>query len=144
VYVWAPDGRLWVQHHKKGGVLDHTVGGHVSRGETYDKAAKREAKEEIGLTEPLEHLATYLADERFRKESTMVHYQGLYECTPKKWKFVPNEDVETLELMTLGAIVNRMNAEPQIFAGGFLVSMSRYLALTGIPLELKLPELGSL
>jgi isopentenyldiphosphate isomerase len=144
VYVWAPDGRLWVQHRKKDGVLDHTVGGHVARGETYEKAAKREAKEEIGLTEPIVHLATYMGDERLEKDSTIQHYQGLYECTPKKWKFKPTEEVETLELMTLGAIVNRMNAEPKTFAPGFIVSMSRYLALTGIPLELKVPELHSL
>ena len=50
IYVFDAQGRLYVQVHKKsGGLLDHSVGGHVDSGENYLIAAKREGKEELGL-----------------------------------------------------------------------------------------------
>src|SRR3712207_1323860 len=70
VYVFRPDGFLFVQEHKRsGGAYDHSVGGHVSRGEAYDDAAQREASEELGLEQPLERLSIFYADE----QPTMKH-----------------------------------------------------------------------
>ena len=62
VFVFAQDGNLYVQEHiKTGNAYDHSVGGHVLRGESYDEAAKREAEEELDITEPLTKLGAFLS-----------------------------------------------------------------------------------
>jgi isopentenyldiphosphate isomerase len=145
VYVFAPDGRMYMQLHKKSGMLDTTVGGHVAQSESYDIAAVRETEEEIGLTQPLQPLKTYYGDERIWKGSHTLHYRGMYECTPSSdWKFEPNDEVEVVELATLEAIVERMNAEPKQFTPGFLLSMREYIALKQLPYRVNVPELFSL
>ena len=38
VYVFDKQGRLYVQVHKKsGGLYDHSIGGHISQGESYEE-----------------------------------------------------------------------------------------------------------
>ncbi len=49
VFVFNHSGDLFVQEHPSDGKWDHSVGGHVSRGESYADAAAREAEEELGV-----------------------------------------------------------------------------------------------
>jgi len=49
VFCFDPEGKLLVQHRKKDGLFDHSVGGHVGLGEAYEAAAEREMKEELGI-----------------------------------------------------------------------------------------------
>lgn len=48
VYLFTPTKRIFVQR-RDGGVFDHSVAGHVRKGETYLAAAIRELEEEVGL-----------------------------------------------------------------------------------------------
>ena len=54
VWLYTPDGKLIFQHRSKmkdtfPDKLDASVGGHVDIGESYEKAALRECKEELGI-----------------------------------------------------------------------------------------------
>ena len=54
VWLYTPDGKLVFQHRSKmkdtfPDKLDASVGGHVDIGESYEKAALRECKEELGI-----------------------------------------------------------------------------------------------
>ena len=71
---------------KGGNALDHTVGGHVKKGENYGEAASREAEEEIGLTEKLTRISVFYSDETWGG-SNIRHMIGLYECKPSDWTF---------------------------------------------------------
>ena len=123
VYVFNIENDLLVQVHKKsGGLYDHSVGGHVSKGESYDNAAAREAYEELGIRQPLTHLSNFYSD-----EGIYLHMFGLYECVvDKAWRFEPNEEVEEVLPMSLDEIRNEMQNSPEKFTGGFLNSMQEY------------------
>lgn len=127
VYVFDDEGRLYVQHHKKSRMLDHSVGGHVAQGETYDAAAVREAQEELGIFDPLSYVVTLYSDETYCG-TPIRHMFALYTCTPSStWRFVANEEVEVIQPMTLENIVSQMNENPRLFTPGFLNSMEFYL-----------------
>jgi isopentenyl-diphosphate Delta-isomerase len=127
VYVFDNKGRLYVQVHKKsGGLYDHSVGGHISQGETYEEGTKREAAEELGITQPLEKLSIFYSDEG----PTMQHIFGLFTCIADPgWKFVANDEVEEIIPMEIKDIQNLMQSKPEKFTGGFLNTMNEYLRI---------------
>lgn len=140
VYVFDKDGRLYVQHHQKSNMYDHSVGGHVAKGESYDQAATREASEELGITDPLTFLASFYSDETY-SGADYRHMFALYTSVPSNaWQFVANDEVRQIEPMTLNEIVYKMNNTPRAFTPGFLNSMEFYLHHTGSDLELDLSE----
>jgi isopentenyl-diphosphate Delta-isomerase len=127
VYVFDGSGKLYVQVHKKsGGLYDHSVGGHISQGETYDKGTKREAEEELGITQPLDELSVFYSDEGV----SLQHMFGLYTCVADpSWKFTPNEEVEEIIPMELSIVQQLMLDEPERFTRGFINTMAEYKRL---------------
>lgn len=127
VYVFDNKGRLYVQVHKKsGGLYDHSVGGHISQGETYEEGTKREAAEELGIAQPLEKLSVFYSDEGPK----MQHMFGLFTCTASpEWRFAPNDEVEEIIPMDMRDIQTLMKSNPEKFTGGFINTMNEYLRL---------------
>lgn len=129
IYVFNKKGELYVQVHKaSGGKFDHSVGGHVSKGEDYASAAKREGQEELGINQPLTYLSTFYSD-----EGTYLHMFGLFECVAdKNWKFIPNDEVEEIFPMKLEDIQKMMKESPDKFTNGFINTMKEYLRVKGL------------
>lgn len=127
IFVFNEKGELYLQEHiKSGGLWDHSVGGHVSQGEGYDTAAKREGFEELNLNCPLKKISIFYSDETSR-DKNIKHMFGLYECTPTNWKFIPNEEVKNIVPMKINEIVKLMNSDPEKFTLGFLNTMKEYI-----------------
>lgn len=127
VYVFDKQGRLYVQIHKKdGGLYDHSVGGHLVQGETYEQGAAREAEEELGITQPLKKLSVFYSDEN----DTMQHMFGLFTCVASdNWQFIPNNEVEEIVPMTIDEIQQLMITNREKFTGGFVNTMKEYQRL---------------
>lgn len=130
VYVFDQQGRLYVQVHKKsGGLYDHSVGGHISKGETYPNGTAREAQEELGIFQPLEELAVFYSDEG----PNLQHMFGLYTCVAEpSWKFIPNDEVDEIIPMSITEIRELMEREPKRFTRGFINTMSEYVRLKSL------------
>ena len=73
VFVFSPDGDLYLQTGNKYEKLDLSVGGHVQKGESYEQAAQREMHEEIGLNVALTHVSTFLP-----KEARLNHFWAIF------------------------------------------------------------------
>ncbi len=129
VFVFDQNGELYVQQHPIDGKWDHSVGGHVAQGENYAQAASREAEEELGITQPLEEIATSVyADEH----PGMQHMFGIYSCVAdSNWKFTPNpnDKVEVIFPMSVTAIRQAMLNDPDKFTAGFRITMTEYVRL---------------
>lgn len=131
VFVFNEAGELYVQEHGSDGKWDHSVGGHVSKGETYAEAAVREAEEELGIKQPLEELTVSLAGDEYPH---MQHFFGLYSCVAdSSWEFVPNDEVKVIFPMTIEAIRQAMIDEPEErFTRGFRITMAEYVRLNNL------------
>jgi isopentenyldiphosphate isomerase len=132
VFVFNQAGELYVQEHPRDGKWDHSVGGHVSQGESYAHAASREAQEELGINQPLEELATSVyADEH----PWMQHMFSIYSCVANsEWEFTPNPDdkVEVIFPMSILAIRQAMLEEPEKFTAGFRTTMAEYARIKNL------------
>ena len=131
VYVFTDDGKLLVQHRKKDGLLDHSVGGHVHAGETYDVAALRELKEELGLIRNnLERVGSLYSDERgYGMGLKIVHCFSIYEAKLKNAdKIIESKDeVERIIPMTLSELAKLMTSNPEKFTLGFINTFNFYI-----------------
>jgi len=138
IFVFNQNGELYLQEHiKSGGLFDHSVGGHVSKGEDYDTAAKREGFEELSLTCPLNKVSVFYSDETFGRVKSR-HMFGIYECIPPKdWQFIPNEEVKKIIPMKLKDVIDLMNSQPSKFTPGFLNTMQEYISQKQLPYKMK-------
>lgn len=129
VYVFNDKGELYVQVHKtSGGLYDHSAGGHVSQGESYEIAASREAEEELGIKQPLKMMSTFYSD-----EGIYQHMFGLFECVAdSSWKFVANDEVEEIIPMDVSEIRDLMKSNPETFTGDFINTMSEFCRIKGL------------
>ena len=131
VYVFNKKGELYVQKHRSDGRFDHSVGGHVSRGETYAIGAAREAEEELGITQPLTEIAASVYADEWPH---MQHMFGIYECiADDEWEFTPNEEVNIIFPMSVIAIREAMRSEPDQYTNGFKITMAEYARIKSLP-----------
>jgi isopentenyldiphosphate isomerase len=132
IFVFNPSGKLFVQTHKEDQRLDHSVGGHVRSGETYEEAARRELKEELGLAEEFASVCDFYVSGDGRG-TNRNHMFRLFECTsPSDWNFSMTEEVEVLNAMEISEIVKMMNINSENFTLGFLNSMANYIKSKGL------------
>lgn len=147
VYVFDRDGELYVQDHKTSGLLDHSVGGHVSAGEDYKTAVLREAEEELGLKgqKLKEVFVSLYSDELFDsnvQDTIQKHQFAIYECHPTDdWKFESNDEVERIFPETLESVVRQMNETPGKFTPGFINTMAKYLEIKSSPYMLDMKSI---
>ena len=120
-------GKLYIQKENKYGKLDLSAGGHVQKGETYEKAAQREMYEELGLRTHLKHIATFLPT-----EALLNHYWSIYKTfAPEDWKFEASEEVKSLEKKELSEIVKMVKSDPSVFTQGFINAFSELIRENG-------------
>jgi isopentenyl-diphosphate Delta-isomerase len=140
VLVLRENGKLLIQEHKLiNRLLDHTVGGHVSAGETYLRAAIRETKEELDLKTNLEEIAIGVSakvkDPRpeFQK---ITHFYGVYKAVvPNNWHFKPTEEVDSIIELDVENTVKMMEENPEKFLSGFFITLAAYLKKINSPLR---------
>ena len=140
IFCFDPDGKLLVQHRKKDGLLDHSVGGHVGLGESYDAAARREMKEELGIAKNLEKVGTFYGNEIAPRNPTIDHFFGFFETklTAKDVKNIKIEpkEVEKLISMSLEKIIADMGQSPQKYTTGFMRTINFYIIKNNLSLPL--------
>lgn len=123
VFVFNENDELYLQVHKKSNNrYDSSVGGHVMQGETFEAAAQREAKEELGLNEPLTKITTF-----YTERGSYVHVFGLFACRAQTgWKFQPNDEVGEIVSMSLVEIDQLLATHPERFTNGFISNYEHY------------------
>ena len=85
-----------------------SVSGHLDAGESYEQAAVRELREELGISAKLEFLTKLPASARTANEHT-----ALYRCVSDEPPVFPPEEVERVQFFPLDEIPRLMRDEPQ-------------------------------
>lgn len=62
------------------GLWDLSCSGHVEHGESMSEAAAREAKEELGVTIPIENLKFFVLVHKREKEWDLTYYNAYFVC----------------------------------------------------------------
>lgn len=123
VYVFNQSGKLLVQQRSekvlKPLLLDQSAAGHVDEGETYEQAAYRELKEELGLND----LDLTLVVTSFR---TKDFYNGIYKViVPDTTKIdFDREELKSIQWYELTKLNEDMEHNPEWFTPAFIEAWS--------------------
>ena len=120
LHVFNSRGEIYLQKRPKWkdiqpGRWDTSVGGHIDLGESVEMALKREASEELGLTDFTPELLTHYVFESTRERELVFTHKCVYdgEVTPSAetagGRFWPMEEIR----VNLGKEVFTPNFEPE-------------------------------
>lgn len=97
------------------GRWDHSVGGHVDAGESYDAAAYRETEEELGLTGvTLQLVDHYYAEENIGPR-IVYRYNQLYYCKTDNSIRYDTEEISEIKWVDMQKLHDWMAREPEAF-----------------------------
>src|SRR5207247_7274767 len=119
VDVYLQQRSRWKDRHPL--LWDSSAAGHVSAGETYDDTARRELKEELGISVPVQKIAKLPASQKTDQEFVWL-YRGVAsgDVVPDK------SEIEKGAFMPPTVIDGWTSARPGDFAPGFLECWKTY------------------
>lgn len=109
------------------GMWDHAVGGHVDEGEGYLTAARREAKEELGIEKiELEEVKKYFLDEVDEKGRIKKRFVTLYKAVYDGDVFPDKTELADIKWVSLVELKKWMKEKPEDFTPALLESLKIY------------------
>jgi 16S rRNA (adenine1518-N6/adenine1519-N6)-dimethyltransferase len=106
---------------------DSSAAGHVAAGESYEKTARRELEEELGINVPLEKLLKLPASARTEREFIWL-YRGKIRGSP----IVNRSEIETGAFFPPAFIDGWVSARRENFAPGFMECWKAYRGKKGV------------
>ena len=106
------------------GLWTSTAGGHVEANESYEQAARREAKEEIGVSLELEHAFTI----KYPHPRGCFVFIDLWiskNCDQNNFKFDNTEIVET-KFISFSNLTNEIKDHPKKFNPEFILMVEKF------------------
>lgn len=126
VLVINSEGKILVQKRStkkkdRPGYLDASVGAQVRSGESYEQAALRETKEELGYTPAkltyITQYKSYSSRQRENRQLFIIQYDGPFK--------VDHMEVDSVIFLSLEALEKRI-AEKTPITDGFVISIEKY------------------
>ncbi len=106
-----------------------SVMGHVSSGETYEQAARREAREELGLDLEVAQV-TKVETPEWRYGNKIEHeYLAVFECTVSEPKITLSDESKEGEFVRFAEFVRMTKEKPEKFTPDTLLALDSYLKM---------------
>jgi isopentenyl-diphosphate delta-isomerase type 1 len=128
VYVFVVNGKgeIFIQKRSEGkdlypGFYTASATGHVDYGETYDEAARRELREELGIDAPLHRLGKVKSFSETEREISMI-----YVCRYDGPLRPDREEISEGLFMLLEEIKRSLETGEKKFAYGFKVAFKEF------------------
>lgn len=133
-YLSDDQGNILMQYNPQKNLYDHSVGGHVAKGEGYEDAIHREMLEELNTSMKLNFSKKIYSDES-NERSKYRHIYAIFEGSLSDgWQFVPNAEVKDVKFFSPQQLIEMITQRPELFTPGFL---STWQALFGKNSEVK-------
>ena len=132
VFLQDMDGRLYIQKRSSQkawypGYWSPSCAGHVSSGETYLEAARREMREELGVACELTFTAKFLTPKWSYGKVTEWEYDALFVGTVGSTDFTLGEEVETGKWVGRGELSLMLRTGQERFTPDSAPAFEEYL-----------------
>lgn len=125
IFVFNSAGKILLQQRNLNlldnpGKWDQSAGGHVDEGETYEFAAKRELKEELGISLNSLKEVGYFYIERPAPGGIVKRFQKVFICIYDGPIVIGPNEVEKVEWFSVQQIKTWLDKSPQDFTNSFV------------------------
>lgn len=135
VFVRLSDGRFLMQqraaHKKKPLVFNSPVGGLVSAGHSYEQAAQKELKEELGIDDKVQFVCAFR--DTNPETGKLAGLAQLFEVTSDGPFTGWEAEAERLEIFTAEELDHMTWRFPYLFTSGFLNAWTLYRSNSRLP-----------
>ena len=126
------EGKLWIQTRAKGkiaeGLLDYSASGHVGIGESYEDAAYKELKEELGIKTELKLLYQKLLEKfDYQYGAKIRHVFNLYIGKHDGPFEIQEDELEDIKAYNLDDLKRILENNPEIMTEGLRLGLQAYL-----------------
>jgi isopentenyldiphosphate isomerase len=127
IYLINDKGKILVNERAKDGYFDHSSAGHVEVGESYLEAAKRELKEELGVSGvELQDIGSTNAEDTGEAVESR-HIFRVYVCKVNPVK-IEKREVKSVFWKSPRDVYEDMKVYPEKYKGGFKKTLELFLS----------------
>ena len=131
IFVFNSKGEMYLQRRSASmttypDTWDQSAGGHVDEGETYDEAAMRELREELGIsTSTLDRITKFYKEQDF-KGQLLKEFSTLYTTIFDGAIMLDQNELSGGRWFNLATVEKMMEDNPKDFPPGFVEAFNRY------------------
>jgi isopentenyl-diphosphate delta-isomerase len=133
IFVFNSKGELLIQ--KRGpnvsypNLYDTSASGHLKKGETYIQGAKRELKEELGLSTKLKLVGKIKMNPIYTKDMIDNEHLQLFVCQTDENIQIQAEELSSTMFIPIRKLEQMIHGNPEAFTPGFLQELKFYLKI---------------
>ena len=130
IFIVDEEGKILVQ--KRSGNryycpngFDFSVAGHVHSGESYEEAAHRETREELGIDIPELHEFLYC---KYPNDFGLAFFSKYYiaKCPDKNLLVIDTNETSAIEFLSIDEIRQRLSQYPELFKSDYQAAFNEF------------------
>jgi len=131
VFVFNSEGKLLVQKRapnmSRPNMWCGSASGHVLAGESYEDAAQRELKEELGIECDLKEVGQLKVEVDFSLNDKEREHHKLFSCQSDGPFNIQQEELSQVKFISLDKIKKNIQKNPENYTPGFIEEVKYYL-----------------
>ena len=131
IFVFNKEGKLLVQKRApnmpRPNLFCSSASGHLQKGDSYEKGAKRELKEELGIDCKLELIGKFMMDISYPDGEIDKEHYTLFFCNYDGEFEIQKEELSHVKFFSIDELKQMIKKNKELFTPGFRQEFQHYL-----------------
>ena len=131
IFVFNKEGKLLIQKRapnmSRPNLLCSSASGHLQKGESYEKGAKRELKEELGINCEIKFIGKFIMEFSYPDGEIDKEHYMLFICNYDGEFNIQEEELSDINFFSIDKLEEMINENGNLFTPGFKQEFQHYL-----------------
>lgn len=135
IFVFNKEGELLIQKRAQNmprpNLFCSSASGHLQKGDSYREGAKRELREELGISCEIELIGKFTMEVSYPDGEIDKEHYALFSCDYDGEFDIQKEELSYINFFSIDELKEMINKDPCQFTPGFRQEFQHYLNFTG-------------